>query len=288
SSESSSDMSSSDSDSDISVMDSGSDEESLALTQYITDIGNLYATRYLQERVPIPKSSELLNLLLSTYKDNHPQIFRSYLRIYPSCFDNLVAILSEDSVFHNHSNNPQMPVDRQLAIALYRFGHYGNAASTWKVALQFGVSFGMAILVTSRVMKACCSAQFRTSALQWPDVERKEVAKEWVEENSCPAWRDGWLMVDGTLIPLTRRPGFFGNVFFDRKSNYSMNVQLISTPDLSIIDYGVGLPGSQHDATAWEQTRLPQEHDMLLNQGEWVWADSAYPLQTWCQSPYKK
>jgi hypothetical protein len=137
-----------------------------------------------------------------------------------------VAILTEDTIFHNNSNNPQMPVDRQLAIALFRFGHYGNAASTWKVALQFGVGFGTAALVTSRVIKACCSVQFRTSALQWPDAARKEAAKDWVEENSCPAWRDGWLMVDGTLVPLARRPGFFGNVFFDRKCNYSMNVQV--------------------------------------------------------------
>ena len=27
-----------------------------------------------------------------------------------------------------------------------------------------------------------------------------ECAKAWVEGNSCPAWRDGWLMVDGTLV----------------------------------------------------------------------------------------
>lgn len=221
--------SSSTSSSDLSVMDSDSDsEESTALAQYIMDIGNLYATRNLHQRVPIPKSSALLDLLLSAYKVNHPEIFRSYLRIYPACFDNLVAILAQDSVFNNNSSNPQMSVDRQLAIALYRFGHHGNAASTWKVALQFGVGFGTAILVTSRVMKACCSEQFRTSALQWPDAGTKETAKEWVEENSCPAWRDGWLMVDGTLIPLSRRPGFFGNVFFDRKSNYSMNVQVWS------------------------------------------------------------
>ena len=35
-----------------------------------------------------------------------------------------------------------MPVKQQLAIALYRFGHYGNAASTMKVALWAGVGFG--------------------------------------------------------------------------------------------------------------------------------------------------
>ncbi|KAF8579997.1 hypothetical protein K439DRAFT_1358302, partial [Ramaria rubella] len=63
---------------------------------------------------------------------------------------------------------------------------------------------------------------------------------------------------------------------------------LISTPDLRIIDYGVGLPGSQHDATAWKETQVPREHETLLGRDEWVWADMAYPLQTWCQAPYKK
>ncbi|KAF8584917.1 hypothetical protein K439DRAFT_1616390 [Ramaria rubella] len=27
---------------------------------------------------------------------------------------------------------------------------------------------------------------------------------------------------------------------------------------------------------------------MLLSPDEWVWADTAYPLQTWCQAPYKR
>ena len=57
-------------------------------------------------------------------------------------------------------------------------------------------------------------------------------------------------------------------------------MQLISTPDLCIIDYGVGLPGSQHDATAWAETRIPNEHATLLEEQEWVWGDSAYPLKT--------
>ncbi|KAF8590107.1 hypothetical protein K439DRAFT_1331371, partial [Ramaria rubella] len=63
---------------------------------------------------------------------------------------------------------------------------------------------------------------------------------------------------------------------------------LILTPDLRIIDYGVGLPGSQHDATAWKATQVPQEHNTLLGPDEWVWANTAYPLQTWCQAPYKR
>ena len=59
-------------------------------------------------------------------------------------------------------------------------------------------------------------------------------------------------------------------------------------PNLLIVDYRVGLPGSQHNATAWAGTWLPQEHEVLFARGEWVWGDSAYPLQKWCQAPYKK
>jgi hypothetical protein len=120
----------------------------------------------------------------------------------------------------------QMPIEEQLAIALYRFGHYGNAASTVKVALWAGVGYGTVRLVTRRIMQACCDESFRRSSLCWADDDAKENAKVWVEENSCLNWRNGWLMVDGTLVSLYSRPAFYGNVFFDRKSNYSLNVQV--------------------------------------------------------------
>ena len=88
---------------------------------------------------------------------NRPEIFRSYLRMDPSCFDDLVNVIKDDDVFHNNSHNPQMPIDEQLAIALFRFGHYGNAANTMKVALWAGVGFGTVSLVTNCVIKALCS-----------------------------------------------------------------------------------------------------------------------------------
>jgi hypothetical protein len=119
-----------------------------------------------------------------------------------------------------------MDIEEQIAIALYRFGHYGNGSSTMKVALQFGVGYGTVRLVTNCVLASACSEPFRKSTLQWTSDAGKEDAKAWVESNSCPAWRNGWCMVDGTLIPLFRRPSFFGNVWFDRKSNYSLNLQV--------------------------------------------------------------
>jgi hypothetical protein len=166
---------------------------------------------------------------MEDYKINCPEIFRSYLRITPDCFDNLVSIIKDKGVFHNNSNNERMSVAHQVAIALYRFGHYRNAVSTVKVALWSGYGYGTVQTVTKRVMAALCSEQFHRSAIRWSDEEAKEEAKAWVEHHSCPGWRDGWLMVDGTLVPLYMCPAHYSNNWFDRKSNYSLNVQVNTT-----------------------------------------------------------
>lgn len=62
--------------------------------------------------------------------------------------------------------------------------------------------------------------------------------------------------------------------------------KIVSLPNLQIIDFSYGYTGSTHDATAWEQTRLAQEHETLLQEGEWVWADSAYPVSETQSGPY--
>ena len=66
--------------------------------------------------------------------------------------------------------------------------------------------------------------------------------------------------------------------------------------------------GSTHDSTAWEDTQIVQEHEDIIKDGEWIWADSAYPVRTclcfyvpdspiltfclkisaWVVAPYKK
>jgi len=223
-SDSSSDSSSTSSSSESS--DGGDSDFTSPAETYVHHMGNLYSERYMAERTEIPKTQALMQLLLGEYKNKFPHIFRSYLHIDPDCFDSLVEAIQDDEIFHNNSNNSQIPIEEQVVIALFRFGHYGNAASMMKVALQFGVGFGTVHLVTTRVLKACCSERFRSSSVQWANERMKAEAKDWVEKQSCPAWRNGWLMVDGTLVPLFRRPGYFGNVFFDRKSNYSLNVQV--------------------------------------------------------------
>src|SRR5258707_13677516 len=65
-------------------------------------------------------------------------------------------------------------------------------------------------------------------------------------------------------------------------------LQLVTLPNLCIIDYVLGPPGSVHDSTAFWQSRAFKESDELFYNVEWLWADSAYRLAPWCIVPYKK
>ncbi|PWW72732.1 hypothetical protein C7212DRAFT_142629, partial [Tuber magnatum] len=156
-----------------------------------------------------------------------PEIFREYAQIDPSSFDLLVSKLQPHHIFHNRSYNTPMPVDRQFLIILYCLEHYGNGASVKHVADWGGVSVGTVELGTKWVFMAILDSTLRSEHIRWPAAQssEREKAKKMVEERTIPAWRNGWVMIDGTLIPLCQRPYYYGEVFFNRKSNYSLNVQ---------------------------------------------------------------
>lgn len=68
--------------------------------------------------------------LLGTLKAIQPDLFHTELWVSPHIFDHLVEVVRNDLVFTNHSEiSPQACVEEQLAVALYHFGHNGNAAS---------------------------------------------------------------------------------------------------------------------------------------------------------------
>ena len=154
--------------------------------------------------------------------------FRQNLRVLPHTFDQLVQHIEEHPVFHNQSNCQQFPVEIQLAITLFHFGHDDNSTSVEAVAQWAGVSVGTVIKATRQVIIAFLL--LHDSVICWPNEEEKKAAKDWVEKESCPSWRDGFCMVDGTLIPLFEKPGHHGEAYFDQKSNYSLNVQVGMSP----------------------------------------------------------
>jgi hypothetical protein len=173
----------------------------------------------------VPKNSSL-PLVITVFKVHDPKRFRSNLRCDPSTFDFLHELICDHEVFQNNSPlASQVPPIFQLAIYLYRMGHFGNAATPEKIGQWAGCSVGLVVKSTRRVIRAF--ADLHDRAVHWPSSVEKREASDWIEAHSCRGWRPGYAMVDGTLIPLFARPGHFGNLFFDRKMNYSLGLQVI-------------------------------------------------------------
>ncbi|KAF9229421.1 hypothetical protein BS17DRAFT_667367, partial [Gyrodon lividus] len=142
-------------------------------------------------------------------------------------------------------------------------GHYGNgnAASPDDVAQWVGVSIRS-------------------------DMEK---ARRLTKSKTCPAWQNGVFAVDESAIPLFAKPNIYGETFYDQKSRYSLNCQLIIMPhNLLIVDYGLGHPGSIHNAYAFQGTHITSQPATLIPCNHWIWADTAYPTETWCVVPFKK
>jgi hypothetical protein len=158
-------------------------------------------------------------------KDNREDDFRRYVRVKPATFDTLVDYLKDNPEFHNNSNNPQTDIRIQLAVVLYRLGHYGNSASVADIADWAGVSEGSVVMFTRWVLLALLD--LHDTAFPKLSPEMIEKSKEWARR-VCDAWANGFMAADGTNLNLFMKPGHYGQSYFDKSSKYSMNLQVSS------------------------------------------------------------
>jgi hypothetical protein len=62
--------------------------------------------------------------------------------------------------------------------------------------------------------------------LDHEDKEEQKRLQQWVEGKTCWEWRGGFLCVDSTPFNLFQKPGWHGEGFFDKNSNYSLAAQV--------------------------------------------------------------
>ncbi len=157
--------------------------------------------RYLSERDTVPKSQHWISHVLPLLNENR---FRNELRTTRVGFNLILQIIEDDAIFQTKSNSKQLELYLQLHITLYRLGTFGNGASVIKVAAHFGVSEGVILKSTKRVIQALQNK--KNEFIKWPNAwERKKKAKE-LELKSGFANCVGFL--DGTDIVVFSKPGF--------------------------------------------------------------------------------
>lgn len=173
---------------------------------------------------PPPRAPQLH--MLVHHEEHRPHLFRQKLRVNPDIFDDILDQISDHHIFRSQSNNPQLPIAIQLAIFLNRAGHYGNAISLEDVAQWAGVSVGSVVNCTHRVMIALLEEHDRFISFPAANSEDAELAQQFAESRTCPEWRHGFLVIDGSTIDLATKPAYFGETFYDRKSKYSLGCQV--------------------------------------------------------------
>ena len=208
------------------------------------------AHRYLSSRGSvIPKSSLLINQLF----DYPEREFKTIVRMDKESFVRLVGLIENQDVFKNNSRNQQTPVWIQLAITLNRLGFDGTGSSINREAIMFGFSYGSVELFTNRVFKAILNLE--EEYVRWPNARKRRRISERIKLKHGFSNCVGFL--DGTPIVLFQKPGVDGEVYFSRKKQYAINLQLWCNDLYEIMYYLSGFPSSVYDQTTLDRGNCP-------------------------------
>ena len=121
--------------------------------------------------------------------------------------------------------------------------------------------------------------------LKWPDAdERNMISSRFADKHGIPGAVG---ILDGTPVNFSQRPAIDGEVYFNRKSNYAYNVQLICDDHRVIRQAIIGWPGSVFDNTCWTNSQMYRRKEQFFNPGQFVIADAGYSLSSICCTPYR-
>jgi len=199
-------------------------------------------TRYLQGRSPVLKSGTLHLAWEYAQSPSDHHRFINMLCVSPEVFQVILSLIEDHPVFSNNSNHPQELVKVQLGVTLYRMGRYGNGASLEDIAHVAGCSEGAVELYTQRCFRAMDAVHNAFVCL--PTAVEKEWEKCWIDERLGfrGTWQEGWVMYNGTIVPLYAKPAVNGEAYFTCKSNYGLNLQVCNTflyeIDLKLLQVG--------------------------------------------------
>ena len=107
-------------------------------------------------------------------------------------------------------------------------GRYGNGASVKDIAHAAGCSEGSVVNYTNRCFEEILALQSQFVRKLTP--AEKEAEKEWMDNylGFQGSWRDGWVMYDGMIVVLYRKPGKNGDTYYTQKANYGLDAILMS------------------------------------------------------------
>ncbi|XP_053604215.1 putative nuclease HARBI1 [Plodia interpunctella] len=186
----------------------------------------------------------------------------------------------ENQLEFNDDRNNSVPPINQVLCAL-RFYATGNQLMS--VADLNGISVATCSRIVKRVSQAIVS--LRREFIRFPDTEvEQHIVKE--EFYRIARFPNVLGCIDCTHIKIQSPGGDDAELFRNRKSYMSINMQTISTAKLLITDVVARWPGSTHDSTIYQNSQRYTKFEHGDYRGNYLLGDSGYPLKSHLLTPY--
>jgi len=187
----------------------------------------LIDTRYLLRGGYKPNGdSTFLEQLLNTSARD----FKALFRVTRAEFKMIVSRVRGHSAFRRREGQKKKmrPVEYQVLTFLHYLGTKGCTYVGLSSYLRIGV--GTVKMYVERVSKALRS--YAGAAISWPNAEERILLRDYYGRHYHWPLLVG--AVDGSCIPLFCRPSLQGGDYHDRKSNYSVNIQIVVDPHFKV------------------------------------------------------
>ena len=214
------------------------------------------------------------------------QRFRTYFRVSRSTFSKLRGVLWAHArpVFCLRRGRAQLALDRQLAITLYRLGHYGNACSVDALAKLFGVSAGAVITSARRIVKTL--SMIAPEHIKWKSRSCRAASSRLAADGY--GFKGCIGATDGTTFPLAYQPAQRPWTYFDRKSRCSQNGIITCDWNYNVINVTLGCTGAAPDTFVQSTADWPQHPAIHFSSGEYFFGDKGMLYTSRVIGPFKE
>jgi len=214
------------------------------------------------------------------------QRFRTFFRVSRSTFSKLRDVLWAHArpIIRRRRGGAQLALDLQLAITLYRLGHYGNACSVDAVADLFSVSVGAVIKSIRRVVKAL--SMIAPEHIKWPSRSCRAASSRFAADGYGFQGCIG--ATDSTTFTLADQPALRPWSSFDRKSMYSLNGIIKCDWNYNVINFTLWCTGAAPDTFVQSTADWHQHPAIYFSAGEYLLGDKGMLYTSRVIGPFKE
>lgn len=212
------------------------------------------------------------------------ETFRGYMRMSRETFAVVLVLLRTHAadMFRLRRGPNLLSVEVQLAMTLYRLGAYGNLARVEAVADHFGVSVGIVVKATRRVIWGL--KRLASSSIVWPNTTRRAELSAWPGSHFG---FDGCIgATDGTTFPLAYQPALHPWSYYDRKGRYSLNSLITCDWDDVIISNVQGCTGAAPESFVQTRGSWHKYPSAYFFAGQYLLGDKGMKYTRWVLGPY--